>query len=121
MLQECAEFVEEYLNNYFTKHTIEEECEEFALIRIYNRQRIILDFLHVILILCKYMLHADTVETVTVAEIKFWRDYQNKKPFIKYSIPTAQTTRECIENLNKTLLYCLNLDRYKLIWYFKVG
>ncbi|VDK85782.1 unnamed protein product [Litomosoides sigmodontis] len=119
--EECAKFVEEFLNNYFTKDIIEEGCEEFALIRAYNRQRTILDFLHVILILCKYVLHADPAETVTVAEIKFWRDYQNRKPFIKYNIPTTQITRECIENLNETLLYCLNLDRYKLIWQFKVG
>ncbi|CAG9537906.1 unnamed protein product [Cercopithifilaria johnstoni] len=118
--EECAKFVEDYLNDYFTKDTVE-ESEELSLIRIYNRQRIILDFLHIILILCKYMLHADIIETVTVAEIKFWRDYQNRKPFIKYNIPTIQTTRECIENLNESLLYCLHLDYYNLIWYFKVG
>lgn len=113
--------MEDYLNDYFGEDTVEEEYEVLSLIRIYSRQRIILDFLHVILILCKCMLHADTVETVTVAEIKFWREFQNRKPFIKYNIPTIQATQESIENLIKSLLYCLHLDRYKLIWYFKTG
>uniref|UniRef100_A0A0R3RW75 Tetratricopeptide repeat protein 29 n=1 Tax=Elaeophora elaphi TaxID=1147741 RepID=A0A0R3RW75_9BILA len=118
-LEECAKFVEEYLNHYFEEDTVE-ECKELSLIRIYSRQRIILNFLYVILILCKSRLHTDTVETVTVAEVKFWRDYQNRRPFIKYNIPTIETTRECIQKL-KSLLYCLHLDRYVLIWYFKIG
>lgn len=101
---------------------VDDECDELSLIRIYNRQRIILDFLYIILILCKYMLHTDMIETVTIAEIKFWRNYQNRKGFIEYNIlPTIQTTQECIQNLKKNILYCLHIDRYKLIWYFKVG
>ncbi|KAM3723003.1 Tetratricopeptide repeat protein [Dirofilaria immitis] len=119
--EECAKFLEEYLSYYFEKDIVEEEYDELSLIRSYSRQRIILDFLHIILILCKYMLHVDAIEIITIAEIKFWRGCQNKKPFIEHNIPTVQTTRGYIQKLKKTLLYCLDVDRYKLIWYFEVG
>uniref|UniRef100_A0A1I7VS76 Tetratricopeptide repeat protein 29 n=1 Tax=Loa loa TaxID=7209 RepID=A0A1I7VS76_LOALO len=119
--EECANFLEEYLSHYLEKDNVEEDCEELSLIRIYNRQRIIFDFLHIVLILCKCMLCADIVETITVAEIKFWRDCQNRQPFIEYSMPTIQSSREYIQNLKESLLYCLHLDRYKLVWYFEVG
>ncbi|MCP9258300.1 hypothetical protein DINM_002801 [Dirofilaria immitis] len=88
--EECAKFLEEYLSYYFEKDIVEEEYDELSLIRSYSRQRIILDFLHIILILCKYMLHVDAIEIITIAEIKFWRGCQNKKPFIEHNIPTKE-------------------------------
>uniref|UniRef100_A0A915PUI1 Tetratricopeptide repeat protein 29 n=1 Tax=Setaria digitata TaxID=48799 RepID=A0A915PUI1_9BILA len=119
--KDCAKFLDEYLSRYSTERdTVEEEYEELSLIQFYSRQQSILDFLHVILILCKCMLHVDAIETVTIAEIRFWRNCQNRKPFIEYSIPTVQTTRKCIERLKSSLLYCLIMDNYKLIWHFKI-
>ncbi|KAK6102045.1 TPR repeat family protein [Brugia pahangi] len=118
--EECANFLEEYLSHYFEKDTVE-EFNELSLIRIYSRQQIIINFLHIMLILCKYMLHANTVETITIAESKFWRDCRKRKLPVEYSIPTIQAIREYIEELKKSLLYCLHVDRYKLVWYFEVG
>lgn len=117
---ESAEFLETYLGQCSEKDS-DTWSDELSLIQFHSRQQALLDFLYVMLILSKYVVSADAVETVAVAESKFWRDIRNREQSMQYCIPSLQSTSECIKTLNSSLLYCLPVDHYKLLWHFKSG
>lgn len=120
LFQESAEFLETYLGQCSEKDS-DTWSDELSLIQFHSRQQALLDFLYVVLILSKYVVSADAVETVAVAESKFWRDIRNREQSMQYCIPNLQSTSECIKTLNRSLLYCLPVDHYKLLWHFKSG
>ncbi|VDN07843.1 unnamed protein product [Thelazia callipaeda] len=50
----------------------------------------------------------------------FWQYYREQIPTVNYSTPTVEMIQKYVHKLKQNLLYCLKVDRYKLIWHFKV-